>query len=210
MTASWSRDELIPSSPILPMTQILFLKLNLEISFIDAVNGSEISKEKLQAAANKWTRPIFSKDIGCYLSHRKAWEKVSKENKKCLVLEDDVKDTPYSNIVSYVNGRFERAKNKRYSDEERWIQAYRNYRGVYGPEVQFTETEKSRVFIKVTKTKVLAAFSQLCDVLFSQNRFPIGVEPTTLPEGVVDAAHIDPKKPAGMEEEPEMPDIPIV
>jgi len=65
-------------------------KLNLEISFIDAVNGSEISKEKLQAAANKWTRPIFSKDIGCYLSHRKAWEKVSKENKKCLVLEDDV------------------------------------------------------------------------------------------------------------------------
>ena len=48
-------------------------KLNLEISFIDAVNGSEICKEKLQAAANKWTRPIFSKDIGCYLSHRKAW-----------------------------------------------------------------------------------------------------------------------------------------
>jgi len=65
-------------------------KLNLEISFIDAVEGSEISNEKLQAAANKWTRPIFSKDVGCYLSHRKAWEKVSKENKKCLVLEDDV------------------------------------------------------------------------------------------------------------------------
>ena len=57
-------------------------------------------------------------------------------------------------------------------------QAYRNYSGVYGPDVQFTETEKSRVFIKVTKTKVLAAYGQIIDVLFSQNRFPIGVEPT--------------------------------
>ena len=116
------------------------------------------------------------------------------EENDILVLEDDTKDTPYTNIVSYVNGRFERAKNKRYSDEERWIQAYRNYRGVYGPEVQFTETEKSRVFIKVTKTKVLAAYGQIIDVLFSQNRFPIGVEPTALPEGVLDTVHIDPKE----------------
>ena len=116
------------------------------------------------------------------------------EENDILVLEDDTKETPYTNIVSYVNGRFERAKNKRYSDEERWIQAYRNYRGVYGPEVQFTETEKSRVFIKVTKTKVLAAYGQIIDVLFSQNRFPIGVEPTALPEGVADTVHIDPKE----------------
>ena len=42
------------------------------------------------------------------------------EENDILVLEDDTKDTPYTNIVSYVNGRFERAKNKRYSDEERW------------------------------------------------------------------------------------------
>ena len=116
------------------------------------------------------------------------------EENDILVLEDDTKDTPYTNIVSYVNGRFERAKNKRYSDEERWIQAYRNYRGVYGPEVQFTETEKSRVFIKVTKTKVLAAYGQLIDVLFSQNRFPIGIEPTALPEGVLDTVNVDPKE----------------
>ena len=65
---------------------------------------------------------------------------------------------------------------------------------MYGPDVQFTETEKSRVFIKVTKTKVLAAYGQIIDVLFSQNRFPIGVEPTTLPEGVLESVHIDPKE----------------
>tara|TARA_R100000951_G_C2651826_1_gene184637 strand:- start:1727 stop:3922 length:2196 start_codon:yes stop_codon:yes gene_type:complete len=125
-------------------------------------------------------------------------------------LEDSNQSTEYEDLISYVEKKFTTAKSARYTDEARWLQSYRNYRGIYGPDVKFTDAEKSRVFIKVTKTKVLAAFSQLCDVLFSQNRFPIGVEPTTLPEGVVDAAHIDPKKPAGMEEEPEMPDLPLV
>ena len=112
-----------------------------------------------------------------------------------VVLEDkDTEEDSYTNLVSYVKARFERAKNGRYTDEERWIQAYRNYRGMYGPDVQFTETEKSRVFIKVTKTKVLAAYGQIIDVLFSQNRFPIGVEPTILPEGVYESVHIDPKE----------------
>jgi len=109
-------------------------------------------------------------------------------------LDDAKTDKKYDNLVSYVKSRFERAKTSRYSDEERWTQAYRNYRGLYGPDVQFTETEKSRVFIKVTKTKVLAAYGQIIDVLFSQNRFPIGVEPTTIPEGVAESVHIDPKE----------------
>ena len=113
-----------------------------------------------------------------------------------IVVLDDVENTEesYVNLVSYVKARFDRAKDGRHTDEERWVQAYRNYRGIYGPDVQFTETEKSRVFIKVTKTKVLAAYGQIIDVLFSQNRFPIGVEPTTLPEGVYDSVHIDPKE----------------
>ncbi len=65
-------------------------KLKLDVTFIDAINGSNLSSKELQYAANQWTRPICSKDIGCYLSHRKAWEEVSKRNNKCLVLEDDV------------------------------------------------------------------------------------------------------------------------
>jgi len=64
--------------------------LNLDISFVDAINGSDLSTEELQNAANVWTRPIFSKDVGCYLSHRKAWQEVCKEEQKCLVIEDDV------------------------------------------------------------------------------------------------------------------------
>ena len=38
---------------------------------------------------------------------------------------------------------YNRAEDYRRQDEERWLRSYRNYRGIYGPEVQFTEAEKS-------------------------------------------------------------------
>ena len=123
------------------------------------------------------------------------------ENDLISVLQDGEEESgQYSNIVSYIEDRFERATDARYHDESRWLQAYRNYRGIYGPDVQFTETEKSRVFIKVTKTKVLAAYGQLIDVLFSQNKFPISVDPTILPEGVVDSVTLDPAAQAAEQE----------
>ena len=50
-------------------------------------------------------------------------------------------------VVAYVQNRFKRAEDVRQQDEQRWLKAYRNYRGLYGPDVQFTETEKSRVFV---------------------------------------------------------------
>ena len=60
-------------------------------------------------------------------------------------------------VVSFVQNRFKRAEDVRQQDEQRQLKAYRNYRGLYGPDVQFTETEKYRVFVKVTKTKTLAS-----------------------------------------------------
>ena len=99
---------------------------------------------------------------------------------------DGLVDKPAGQIERFVKEKFNKAETARRSDEERWIQAYRNYRGIYGPDVQFTSTEKSKVFVKVTKTKVLAAYGQLVEVLFGSNRFPLGINPTTLPEGVED------------------------
>lgn len=102
-----------------------------------------------------------------------------------------------NSLVAFIQDKFERAKNKRFTDEQRWLQSFRNYRGEYGPDVQFTETEKSRAFIKITKTKVLAAYAQIIDILFSGAKFPIGVEPTKVPLGLSDAVHFDPKEPEG-------------
>lgn len=99
----------------------------------------------------------------------------------------------YGGVVSWVKGQFERSKTRREPDEARWLTAYRNYRGIYGPEVAFTDTEKSRVFVKITKTKVLAAYAQIVDVLFAGNKFPIGIDSKRFPMAVADAVHFDPK-----------------
>lgn len=122
-------------------------------------------------------------------------DNISPDSGKMLAVKDTSGnaqiDKPAGDIVAYVEERFSKAETARQSEEARWIQAYRNYRGVYGPDVQFTSTEKSKVFVKVTKTKVLAAFGQMTEVLFGGNKFPITIDPTTLPEGVEESVHVE-------------------
>jgi len=112
-----------------------------------------------------------------------------------------------SRLVDIVQERFSKAETARRQYEEQWLRNYKNYRGVYSDAVKFTEAEKSRVFIKVTKTKVLAAYGQITDVLFSAGgRFPLSVDPTILPEGISGNVHYDPadamKEEGGEEESP--------
>ena len=119
-----------------------------------------------------------------------------------IALEDtddsDLSDAGVNGIIPFVQERYDRAEDYRRNDEERWLRSYTNYRGIYGSDVQFTEAEKSRVFIKVTKTKTLAAYGQIVDVLFAGNKFPISVEPTMLPEGVAKDVSFDPKEPEAL------------
>ena len=113
-----------------------------------------------------------------------------------IALEDGgMTETDESGIIPFIMDKYHRADKYRENDEVRWLRSYRNYRGIYGSDVQFTEAEKSRVFIKVTKTKTLAAYGSIVDVLFANNKFPLSIEPTELPEGVVSDVHFDPKEP---------------
>ena len=107
------------------------------------------------------------------------------------VSEEDYSDPLAGQIVDFVKDKYSKSETARQLDEERWIQAYRNYRGIYGPNVQFTSSEKSRVFVKVTKTKVLAAYGQIAEVLFGSNRFPISIDPTVLPDGIEDTVSFE-------------------
>jgi hypothetical protein len=129
---------------------------------------------------------------------------------KAVSLPDSTEDQDTflgNSLIGFIEGRFTRAEEARRSDEERWLRSYRNYRGIYGPDVQFTEAEKSRVFVKVTKTKTLAAYGQITDVLFANNSFPLSIEPTTLPEGVAEHVHIE-TNPQLKEMEQAGPDLP--
>ena len=110
---------------------------------------------------------------------------------------DDIKDTENSDdpksgsIVQLVEQRFKKAEDARFVDEQRWMSAYRNYRGLYSDDVKFTEAERSRVFVKVTKTKTLAAYGQIVDVLFGNSNFPLTVNPTRLPDGVSETVSLE-------------------
>ena len=119
------------------------------------------------------------------------FESVDDEQGMNLNLEDDLNNR----LAGLIEDRFEAAEMARDADENRWLTAYHNYRGLYPKNVKFRESEKSRVFVKVTKTKVLAAFGQLVDVIFGGNKFPIGVSETRVPEGIAEIAHLDTANP---------------
>ena len=136
------------------------------------------------------------------------FEDVEGEEGKALSLDEALSNK----FVALLQDRYVSAEDARTIDEQRWITGYHNYRGLYPKNVRFRESEKSRVFVKVTKTKVLAAFGQLVDVIFGANKFPIGISETKVPEGISEHAHLDINNPlpglettagAGAEGEPE-------
>ena len=122
-----------------------------------------------------------------FLNADNIYQDVEGEAGKNLDLEIEQK----SNLVGIIKDRFQVAEDSRRSDESRWLRAYENYRGLYNKSIKFRDSEKSRIFVKITKTKVLAAFGQLVDVIFGTGKFPIGISETKLPEGELANAHLD-------------------
>jgi len=122
-----------------------------------------------------------------FLNADNIYEEVEGEAGKTLALETEQR----SNLVGIIKGRFQISEDARRSDEHRWLKAYENYRGLYNKSVKFRDSEKSRIFVKITKTKVLAAFGQLVDVIFGTGKFPIGISETKIPEGELANAHLD-------------------
>jgi hypothetical protein len=122
-----------------------------------------------------------------FLNANNIYEEVEGETGKSLDLEFDQQ----TNLVGIITNRFQLAEDARKTDETRWLKAYENYRGLYNKSVKFRDSEKSRIFVKITKTKVLAAFGQLIDVIFGTGKFPIGISETKIPEGERENAHLD-------------------
>ena len=122
-----------------------------------------------------------------FLNADNLYEEVEGEAGKELALEIEQKN----NLVGIIKSRFTVSEDARRSDELRWIKSYENYRGLYNKSVKFRDSEKSRIFVKITKTKVLAAFGQLVDVIFGTGKFPIGIAETKIPEGELANAHLD-------------------
>ncbi len=104
----------------------------------------------------------------------------------------------YDEVATFVQDKFTTAADSRRDTEDKWLAAYRDWRGVYSPEEQanmaLMEAKNpgiSKAFVKISKTKTMAAYSQALDVLFAGNKFPIGIEPTPVPDGVDEEIYID-------------------
>ena len=99
-------------------------------------------------------------------------------------------DKQMPGLAGHIQSKFQDSENGRRTFEARWLQAYKNFRGIYDSSTQYRESERSKVFIKITKTKVLAAYGQIIDILFANKKFPIVVESTPVPDGIVKYAHL--------------------
>jgi len=97
----------------------------------------------------------------------------------------------FSGLSGYIRKKFEDSENGRYAYEQRWLKSYKNFRGIYDSTTQYRDSERSKVFIKITKTKVLAAYGQIIDILFANKKFPLVVESTPVPEGIEEFAHME-------------------
>ena len=83
------------------------------------------------------------------------------------VVEVEAEELP--GLVGFIKSKFLDAETGRLSDERRWLSAYKNYRGINDTSSTYRSSEKSKVFVRLTKVKVLAAFGQISDILFANN-----------------------------------------
>jgi glycosyl transferase family 25 len=67
---------------------------NLAFEFVDGVTVNPVTMLDTGFDLSKRTRyygySLHPGEVGCFLAHKKAWEKVQLRNEKCLILEDDV------------------------------------------------------------------------------------------------------------------------
>lgn len=90
--------------------QRLIPLIKMETQIIDAVDAQKISEAELDCytpgmLSPSYHSPLKSSEIACFLSHRKSWEYIVKENlDAALVLEDDadISESLFNNSLSLV------------------------------------------------------------------------------------------------------------
>ena len=103
---------------------------------------------------------------------------------------ENIDETSGHGLIGMIYERRNEAEDGKETEEVRWLLAYKNYRGIYDTTTQFREKERSKVFIKITKVKVLAAYGQILEILFANNRIPLEVAATDDPYGIAKFAHL--------------------
>lgn len=95
--------------------------------------------------------------------------------------DDDLED--YQGLGPRLQSLFREYKDARNEVELEWLANFRQFLGQYDPEVLAKLTgPRSKIFVGLTRTKVMAAFSRLVDLLFQPGQDFFGIEPSAIPE----------------------------
>lgn len=102
-----------------------------------------------------------------------------------------------SELIYIVQSKFTDAETARRPQEQIWLEDWKQFNGELSEEEKAAVAEaKARnktaaaLTVPITKTKTMAAYGQVCEVLFGDSRFPISVEPTPIPDGVAEEVSI--------------------
>lgn len=98
---------------------------------------------------------------------------------------DGTQDTEIQSLGSRLSDVFSEYKDARKETENEWLKDLRQFQGMYEPEVLARLNEsgaRSKVFVGLTRTKVMAAYSRIVDLLFQHGDSYFGIEPTPIPQ----------------------------
>ena len=99
---------------------------------------------------------------------------------------DGVQAQSMQSLGSRLAGTFQEYKDARKETEDEWLKDLRQYQGIYEPDVlarlNQASGSRSKVFVGLTRTKVMAAYSRIIDLLFQNGEIFFGVNPTPVPQ----------------------------
>lgn len=128
------------------------------------------------------------------------------ENKE----SDGVQDHSVQSLGAHLSQTFQEYKDARKETENEWLKDLRQYNGQYEADVLARLNDagaRSKVFVGLTRTKVMAAYSRIIDLLFQHGDQFFNVEATPVPDldpmaviqmkqlatqQIVDASQMDP------------------
>ena len=98
---------------------------------------------------------------------------------------DGVQDQSMLNLGARLSSTFTEYKDARKETESEWLKDLRQFQGQYEADVLARLNEagsRSKVFVGLTRTKVMAAYSRIVDLLFQHGDSFFGIEPTPVPD----------------------------
>lgn len=94
-------------------------------------------------------------------------------------------DSEIENLGYRLKTQFQEFKDARKDTEKEWLKDLRQFQAIYEPDVLARLNEsgaRSKVFVGLTRTKVMAAYSRIIDLLFQHGDAYFAVQETEIPQ----------------------------